>query len=698
MAKHTPLFQRLAALPGISQLLALHPRAGRLVVLAAAAAITALVFSVPSLRSQLAGVEERLGALGWTLAPDTTTESRIVIVAIDEQSLADVGPWPWARETMADLTRAIDAAGAQLQLHDIVYSEPKDGDQQLIAALTNARGAVISQVPVLAVNQSAGLAPETVRAGVMSGALSGINCTSIAPNAIAQSGSFLAPHQGFASVPKGHITPIVNADGSITKQPAAVCVDGSAYPALALAGLLEAANAEQGQRAGASLQADTAFFGPAQRLSLDAYPGLAVPLDAQGNLRVSFAKDPSSYLVVPAADVLNGTVDPALFDNAWVLVGATAFGLGDVVPTPYGGATPGVELQARILASVLDMQVPYTPRNALPLLLLIALVFALALQQAAALMNGRFSALMLPASAIVLPVVALGLHAQWLNTSALWLGWMLPALFAFVGATLLFVLEQARMRSQRDRVFTNLASYLPSDVAQQIAYSLPTSNMSAERRNVTLLSADLRNFSAFSEAREPEQAAAVLHYFFQKATDIVESHGGKLHEYKGDSILAVWNAQDAKSAQQALSAAQQLVAEIDHVSLQAKTPYGLEPLALGVSIEQGPALVGSIGPAHRRTHTLLGDTVTIALRMQEMTAELAQPILIGECAARQLDAAQLQSQGSFLLAGLTIPHVLFAPQVEDNIDDLGSLSAALQAREEGGDTSPKLRVLAGGRR
>jgi predicted metalloendopeptidase len=51
-----------------------------------------------------------------------------------------------------------------------------------------------------------------------------------------------------------------------------------------------------------------------------------------------------------------------------------------------------------------------------------------------------------------------------------------------------------------------------------------------------------------------------------------------------------------------------------------------------------------------------------------------------------------------LLAGLTIPHVLFAPQVEDNIDDLGSLSAALQAREEGGDTSPKLRVLAGGRR
>ena len=82
---------------------------------------------------------------------------------------------------------------------------------------------------------------------------------------------------------------------------------------------------------------------------------------------------------------------------------------------------------------------------------------------------------------------------------------------------------------------------------------------------------------------------------------------------------------------------------------------GLEPLALGIGIEQGPVLIGSIGPAHRRTHTLLGDTVSITLRIQEMTAELAQPVLIGECAARQLAEAKLESQGSYLLSGLRIP-------------------------------------------
>ncbi len=88
----------------------------------------------------------------------------------------------------------------------------------------------------------------------------------------------------------------------------------------------------------------------------------------------------------------------------------------------------------------------------------------------------------------------------------------------------------------------------------------------------------------------------------------------------------------------------------------------LEPLALGIGIEQGPVLIGSVGAAHRRSAAMLGDTVTIALRIQEQTAELAQPVLIGECAARQLADYNLVSQGSYLLSGLRIPHGLFAPE------------------------------------
>ena len=135
--------QRLAGLPLIGSLLSMAPIRGRLAMLVMAALVTFALLAISGLNGPLTNLEERPGTLGWTLAPETDTESRVVIVAIDEQSIDEVGPWPWSRETMAELTRAIDAAGAQLQIHDIVYADAKDGDAQLAAALANARGAVI---------------------------------------------------------------------------------------------------------------------------------------------------------------------------------------------------------------------------------------------------------------------------------------------------------------------------------------------------------------------------------------------------------------------------------------------------------------------------------------------------------------------------------------------------------------------------
>ena len=288
-----------------------------------------------------------------------------------------------------------------------------------------------------------------------------------------------------------------------------------------------------------------------------------------------------------------------------------------------------------------------------------------------------------PIAGLLLPIAALGLHVELLGSSHLWLGWLSPALFSLIAASALMLLEQARVRSERSRVFGNLNAYLPSDVAREIAYSLPSSSVNARRCEATLLSADLRNFSAFSEARPPEESAALLHFFFVKAQEIIEQHGGRIHEFKGDGLLAIWDGQNETAAAQALRAAQQMQASIE---LPQHPPLGLEPLALGIGIEQGPVLIGSIGPAQRRTHTLLGDTVTITLRIQEMTAELAQPILVGEVAARSLPDQALESQGSYLLSGLRTPHVLFSPFVAD-----------VSARR-GKPDQVSLTVVSGGRR
>jgi len=649
------------------------PRGGRLLALGLALIVSLLLLSL--LGPGLATLEERLGAWGWTLSPDVVPEERIIIVTIDERSIAEVGPWPWPRAEMSRLVSAIDAAGAQLQLHDLIYSEEKPDDELLLNTLQDSGRAVLAQIPILQGGQD-------LRTGLMTNSLSGIACnTANGASQMRSADSFLAPHSGFSSIPKGHITSIIANDGSIRKIPALVCVDGQPYPALALTALIQATSRANWS---ATLQAGTGFFAPQQQLTFDAFPGLTIPLDEVGDLRISYASDPSVFSAIPAVDVMNGSVDVSLLENAWVLVGATALSMDDIVPTPYSGATPGIELTARVLASVLDSSIPYTPRGAGLSLTLLILGFSAVLYLLAA-SRGRTAAYGLPLAAVLLPAIALTLHIELLRSANIWLGWVYPALYSALAASLLLLLELSRVRMERGRVFGNLSSYLPSDVAREIAYELPNSSITAKRSNVTLLSADLRNFSAFGEARPPEESAAVLHFFFTRATEIVELNGGRIQEFKGDGLLAVWDSHDTVAAEQAVSAAQELQDALSHSLLPESAPAGLEPLDLGIGIEQGPALIGSIGPAHRRSHTLLGDTVTITLRIEEMTAELAQPILIGECAARQLNNIKLESQGSYLLAGLKNPHVLFA------------LPVVVTPEQDSSQARSFLKVLNGGR-
>lgn len=627
-------------------LLSLRPLQARVLVLGLSAIVTlglCLIF-----KNGLATFEEQVGSYGWLLSPETRTEERISVIAIDEKSIEQIGAWPWSRDTFARLADALNQAGVQLQLWDITYPEVKVGDDAFVAALENSR-AVLSQAPALQTEQ-------VVQTGTLTHAVAGIACTSDMNNAQ----SYIANADVYSGIAKGHITTLVDSDGAVRKVPAFVCVDNQAYPALGISALLMATTT---QPWAASMLPGGSPFGAENLLSFDAYPGLEVPLDKAGNMRVSFRNAPETFQAFSAVDILNGEIDRDLLENTWVLIGATAFGMGDTVPTPFNGVAPGVEIHARMLTSLLDDAVPYTPRAANVLLTLISVFFA-AILLAFASARSKLATYGLPVCALVLPLFAILLHIQLLVTTNVWLGWIAPALYGLSSASLLILYGYARVRMERSRVLGNLSSYLPTDVAHEIAYTLPNSSINARRQNATLLVADLRNFSAYGEARPPEESAALLHYFFVRSTEIIEKHHGRVHEFKGDSLLAIWDGSDSRTATLALHAAQEMSREIQDV-LPQTPPAGLEPLALGIGIEQGPVLIGSIGPAHRRSHTLLGETVTITLRIQDMTAELAQAILIGECAARQLGYQELQSQGSYLLNGLRIPHTLFAPPPQD---------------------------------
>ncbi len=629
-------------------------------VLAVAAALAIWAVLIQGLGGWLQPLQERLGDSVWRAgaslsATPTADERRVVVVDVDERSLAVLGPWPWPRAAQAQLLDAIAAAGARQQVLDVVFADPRPDDAALAAAVQRHKP-VLAQVFALPGAQGA-----QPRSGQLAGALDWSTC----PAPFADASGFIAntpaiaQHGNLPSGHTGHISPRVAADGVVRHQPAVVCVAGRSYPALSLAALMAATG-------DANWQLQRGSWWESPWLLTSASGALApVPLDAAGDMRIGWRLHPHRFVSVSAVDVLAGRVPGDVLRGAWVLVGSSAFGLNDTIATPFGGGSSGLQAHVQLMVGLLDGTAPFTPRAA-PWLQGAAAALALALLLAAG-GRGRRPVLGLPLAALGCAAAMAGAHALLLWQINWWVGWLAPALLVLLAGVALGVAEHALSRRERDRLFQHLSSYLPAPVAASLALQPPSSAIRASTRQVSVLFADIRNFSAYCEARPPEEAAAVLHAFFSAAARVVQQHGGVVESFHGDAVVAVWNASDDEKsphisgagAPSALKAAIELLANM-HAVLPQQVPAGLEPLALGLGLETGPAMAGSFGLASRRTHMVMGRTVTIASRLVGMTADLAHPILVGEGMAAQLGGAGLQSMGTFLLDGLRTPHHVYA--------------------------------------
>jgi len=639
----------------------LRPWRARLAALVLAALATAA--ALIGMPGMLQGIEERSASWVWHWADQGAVERRMVLVDIDEKSLQALGPWPWPRERMAELSRGLDAAGTDLKLFDVVLAGDKPGDAAVKAAIAGSASPMV-------LGQLFSLDPDnTLRAGQLAGALPNEVC----PQAAATGYGYLANAAALNIQQAGHLTPRVDPDGLVRRVPALICYRGQTYPTLALAGLIQAT----GQSGPLEVRPGQKWLDPAWSVQL---PGMTLPLDARGDVRVSYQLPRGAFTAVSAVDIINHQVPTKLLQGTWALVGSTAFGVGDAVPTPQGGVESGLFVHAELLSAMLDDRVPYTPRIAVLWPWLAGGFSALVLLGYCA--RRRFSVLALPAIAVALLGVFFAVYAGALLKANLWIGWVDPSLFVLLAATALGAAEHARARMENQRIYQNLSSYLPASVAAKVAYQAQSSRVEASHKDVTVMFVDLRNFSAFCKARPAEESATVLHVFFSSAAEVIAAHGGVVEHMVGDGIMAVWNGavpckdHEARALEAAAALWQRCVAE-----LPALEKFGLEPLDIGIGLESGVALVGSFGLAERRTHTVMGEPVSVAARLQAMTAELASPVLVGEAMAQRVPHTDLINLGLFLLDGLPHERIVYSlrvPFTDGRAQRLGALSLVRQ--------------------
>lgn len=577
----------------------------------------------------------------------------LAIVAVDEQSIREIGRWPWPRERFATLTNELAKCGAKRIVFDVFFTEPDRGN-----------GGVNSDEALLTATRRAGT---VYHAGFLSAPQAG-QSTATMPGDAAWSHTPVVRASGLASVasliePPGLTLPLPalaraargvgianvldSGDGVYRHIVPLVSYEGAIYPSMTLA-----------------LAADLLDVTPERRQIV---PGKCVqlgteeiPLDMQGRLLVNFVGKPGhAYPYVSAADALaqKGTAGDRLRGKI-VLVGVTAPGIYDLRASPYETNFNGVETEANAIDNVLTnrflRQMP--PLETGLLLLAIILVFGLLLPR-------------LTTSGLCLAAIA-GIAgypwlATWLFTNRSLVVALVHPTFAMLGSFLIILVMRVLVEERRRNVAHSLLRhFVPPQLVGRLVEEEALTTMRGERREISVFFADLRNFTSSAEALAPEDTVIFLNRYFALMNEIIWEHGGTLDKYIGDEIMVFYNAPltQAEHAQLAVMTAIDMQRRI--MANQAEWEYLQVPgLNAGIGIASGPAVVGCIGSGERMQYTVIGMTVNLASRLQALCKQFGCRILIADATYQAVvDVVEAEDLGEVAVPGFQQPvrvwHVL----------------------------------------
>jgi adenylate cyclase len=187
-----------------------------------------------------------------------------------------------------------------------------------------------------------------------------------------------------------------------------------------------------------------------------------------------------------------------------------------------------------------------------------------------------------------------------------------------------------RRRAAAERARANLARYFSPSIAGMLM-DRDEPFGAVRRQTVAVLFVDIVGFTQMAEGMEPEAVVAMLRQYHERMTAPIFACGGTVDKYIGDAIFAVWGLPEASEADaaNALRCADGMIAALGDWNA-ARAAAGDTPLAVGIGLHYGPAVVGDVGSEHGLSFTVIGDTVNTASRLQAMTRDLATPLVVSD--------------------------------------------------------------------
>jgi adenylate cyclase len=632
------------------------------------------------------------------LSPRVAEDTPISMVAIDDESLARIGQWPWSRGTMARLLDRLADSGSHVAVFDILFAEPDRTSPARILAEAGSADTVAADLARTLPDHDAAFAAAMRRIPtVLALALvdDAVGAAPPQPYSVSFSGpdpkaalpSFrgaVAPIAVLArdAAGTGMLNALTDPDGTNRRLPLFATAFGRLYPNLVLetARVLAGGRAYVLKTAGGS--GETRLGGASGMVALRLGSGptaLTVPTDSAGALVLHLAPGPAAA-TIPAWKVLDGSATPSELAGRVAIIGATAKGLADLQQTALGPRSP-LELHAQALQQILLGAFIARPDWAsgleLVLTLILGIVLILALPRLGPVGGALCSVVMVGGLAGASWIAFTRFSSQF---DAVYPALTLVAIYA--SATII-----AFVRSDRERAFIRDAfgRFLSPALVNRLAADPSSLRLSGERREMSFLFTDIAGFTGLSEQLGPVVLAPILNAYLDGACGVILAHGGMINEFIGDAILAFFGApvDQPDHAQRALAAARALdvfAERFRHEQARQGILFG----ATRIGVHSGTALVGNFGSSQRFKYTALGDVINTASRIEGLNKFFGTRVCVSGTSAAGAAETRLRPIGRVVVSGKTEALSVFEllPSEPTDADLIERYLTAYQALED----------------
>ncbi|MCG8360457.1 MAG: adenylate/guanylate cyclase domain-containing protein [Kiloniellales bacterium] len=587
--------------------------------------------------------------------PRDFTPQPVVIIDLDEPSLATVGQWPWPRTIVADLVREVFEAGAAALAFDVVFPEPDRSSAGSVAeALRGVDESLREELRALPSNdvwlarmlkQTRVVLGQSGYGGEVLDEERRLKYVSVATvggdprrfltkfeNAVQN-----IPVLENAASGIGMISVVPERDGIVRRVPAVLMVKDQIAPALSL----ELLRVATGQQTYAIKRQEGGIDGVVIANAL-------IQTDKHGQIWVHYSGHrPERY--VSAKDVLSGAVPKEKLAGKLVLFGTSAVGLLDIKSTPVDRAIPGVEVHAEILEGILSQSFLTRPHLAIAGELVVTAFVGLIIITLVPLLGALWTLILGGAVSASLAAGSWYLYVKE--------GLLVDVAFAMVAGLFLYALlvyeNYLREERQRRQVRGAFSQYLSPALVEQLAENPDRLVLGGETREMTVLFCDVRGFTSISEQfkADPQGLTTLINRLLTPLTDAILETGGTIDKYMGDCIMAFWNAplDDSDHASHACQAALVMLRRVEALNAEREAEAEAAgedfiPLKVGIGINSGDCTVGNVGSEQRFDYSVLGDAVNLASRLEGQSKNYGVEIVLGSrtAAAVRDDLAVLE--------------------------------------------------------